>query len=101
LDLKAWEAWVEHRTAIRKSIKPHAMAAAARQLAALGSRQAAEVERAIAGGWQGLHPDARGAPPPPPKREPPTVAEITAAQRAAAEANRRELARKLNLQGMP
>lgn len=56
LSLKAWELWVEHRAAIKKPLKPHSLPLAAKQLAALGANQLTEVERAVAGGWQGLHP---------------------------------------------
>ena len=58
LNLKAWALWVDHRKAIKKPLKPHSLPLAAKQLAALGASQLAEVERAVAGGWQGLHPAA-------------------------------------------
>jgi len=57
LDLEAWERWLEHRKAIKKPIRPHSMRDAAEELAKLGDRQLAEVKRARAGGWQGLHPE--------------------------------------------
>lgn len=57
LNLEAWSKWVEHRIEIKKPIKPHSMADAAEELAKLGDRQLAEVKRARAGGWQGLHPE--------------------------------------------
>jgi hypothetical protein len=57
LDREAWGLWIEHRKAIRKPIKPHAVKVAASQLARLGKDQRNEVDRAIAGGWTGLHPD--------------------------------------------
>lgn len=61
LSLKAWSLWVEHRKAIKKPLKPHSLPLAAKQLAALGSNQLHEVERAVAGGWQGLHPASAAA----------------------------------------
>lgn len=62
LDQQAWALWIEHRSAIRKPIRPHSLQDAAEELAKLGDRQMAEVKRARAGGWQGLHPErANGA----------------------------------------
>jgi len=55
LDQDAWTAWVAHRAGMKKPIPPDAMADAARELAALGDRQRAEVKRAHANGWQSLH----------------------------------------------
>lgn len=72
LNLEAWKLWVEHRTAIKKPIRPHSMADAAEALAKLGARQIDEVKRARAGGWQGLHP------------EEPKVARFATAQPSAA-----------------
>lgn len=57
LDLEAWRLWLEHRKAIKKPIRPHSMPDAAEVLAKLGNQQLAEVKRARAGGWQGLHPE--------------------------------------------
>lgn len=57
LDAVAWGLWVEHRKAIKKPIRPHSMRDAAEELAKLGDRQLAEVKRARAGGWQGIHPE--------------------------------------------
>jgi hypothetical protein len=57
LNVDAWGLWVEHRKAIKKPIRPHSMPDAAEELAKLGDRQLAEVKRARAGGWQGLHPE--------------------------------------------
>jgi hypothetical protein len=57
LDAVAWGLWVEHRKAIKKPIRPHSMTDAAEELAKLGDRQLAEVKRARAGGWQGIHPE--------------------------------------------
>ena len=89
LDLDAWRDWIAHRSAIRKPIRPHALAKAARQLAALGGRQRDEVDRAIAGGWQGLHPDQRtnGAhlPTDAPRRRLRTPDEIEAEENARAQ----------------
>ena len=62
LDPKAWELWIAHRKSIRKPIRPAAMQTAAKQLAKLGAAQMLEVERAVAGGWQGLHPAGNVAP---------------------------------------
>ncbi len=56
LDQKAWSMWIEHRKAIKEPILEHAMPVAAKRLAKLNGAQVEEVERAIAGGWQGLHP---------------------------------------------
>ena len=63
LDPEAWRLWVEHRTAIKKPIRPHSLRDAAEELAKLGSQQLAEVKRARAGGWQGLHPEKAGVGP--------------------------------------
>lgn len=57
LNVDAWRLWVEHRKAIKKPIRPHSLQDAAEELAKLGDRQLAEVKRARAGGWQGLHPE--------------------------------------------
>lgn len=57
LDAVAWGLWVEHRKAIKKPIRPHSMPDAAEELVKLGDRQLAEVKRARAGGWQGIHPE--------------------------------------------
>lgn len=57
LDPEAWRLWEEHRRAIKKPIRPHSMQDAAEDLAKLGDQQLAEVKRARAGGWQGLHPE--------------------------------------------
>lgn len=57
LDVTAWGLWVEHRKAIKKPIRPHSLRDAAEELAKLGDRQLAEVKRARAGGWQGIHPE--------------------------------------------
>lgn len=57
LDPEAWKLWIEHRSAIKKPIRPHALADSAEELAKLGARQLAEVKRARAGGWQGIHPE--------------------------------------------
>lgn len=72
LDAAAWDLWVRHRKSIRKAIRPDAMPTAAKQLAKLGAAQLAEVERAVAGGWQGLHPAVKGkaTPAEPPKKDP-------------------------------
>jgi hypothetical protein len=59
LDSEAWRLWVEHRKAIKKPIRPHSFPDAAEQLAKLGKQQMAEVKRARAGGWQGLHPETK------------------------------------------
>lgn len=59
LDQEAFQIWIEHRKEIRKPIKPGALVTNAEALAALGEQQMAEVKRAKAGGWQGLHPDKR------------------------------------------
>jgi hypothetical protein len=61
LDPEAWALWVEHRKAIKKPIRPHSMRDSAEELAKLGSRQLAEVKRARAGGWQGIHPERPSA----------------------------------------
>jgi hypothetical protein len=85
LDLKAWAAWVEYRSAIKKPIKPASMEAAAREMAALGSGQAAAVQHSIANSYQGLFaPKTNGKPQLPAKRErPPTPAEVAEARRRA------------------
>lgn len=57
LDPEAWKLWLEHRTAIKKPIRPHSLGDAAEELAKLGVQQLPEVKRARAGGWQGLHPE--------------------------------------------
>jgi hypothetical protein len=57
LNPEAWALWIEHRKAIKKPIRPHSLTDAAEELAKLGDRQLAEVKRARAGGWQGLHPE--------------------------------------------
>lgn len=57
LNVDAWGKWLEHRKAIKKPIRPHAMQDAAEELAKLGDKQLAEVKRAVASGWQGLHPE--------------------------------------------
>jgi hypothetical protein len=57
LNVDAWGLWVEHRQAIKKPIRPHSLRDAAEELAKLGDRQLAEVKRARAGGWQGIHPE--------------------------------------------
>lgn len=62
LDPTAWSLWVEHRSAINKKIRPHSMRDAAEELAKLGTRQLAEVRRARAGGWQGIHPEKNQLP---------------------------------------
>jgi hypothetical protein len=64
LDPEAWRLWVEHRKAIKKPIRPHSFPDAAEALAKLGRSQLDEVKRARAGGWQGLHPDAKKSTPP-------------------------------------
>ncbi len=61
LDRDAWALWLEHRSAMKKPIRPHSMKDAAEALSALGDRQMIEVKRSRAGGWQGLHPEKRGA----------------------------------------
>jgi hypothetical protein len=65
LDSEAWRLWVEHRKAIKKPIRPHSYPDVAEQMAKLGREQLAEVKRARAGGWQGLHPAETKAPPKP------------------------------------
>lgn len=88
LDPHAWGLWVEHRTAIKKTIRPHSMPDAAEELAKLGTQQLAEVKRARAGGWQGLHPEKPNGHAPPSKRErEPTKEEIAEARRKAAADN--------------
>jgi len=57
LNLEAWNLWVEHRSKIKKPIKPHSLPDAAEALAKLGDAQLAEVKRARAAGWQGIHPE--------------------------------------------
>ena len=96
LDPEAWKLWIEHRTAIKKPIRPHSLRDAAEELAKLGSLQLAEVKRARAGGWQGLHPEkpknGQGRAVDPPKRErPPTESEISEELRKAAADNQRRL----------
>lgn len=54
LDIEAWERWVAYRSEIKKPIKPPSVAAAQKEMAALGSDQMAAVEKSIASGWQGL-----------------------------------------------
>jgi hypothetical protein len=61
LNVEAWNKWLEHRSAIKKPIRPHAMQDAAEQLAKLGDSQLSEVKRAVAAGWQGIHPDEKVA----------------------------------------
>jgi hypothetical protein len=63
LNPEAWRLWVEHRKAIKKPLKSHSLPVAAEELAKLGGNQLAEVKRAVAGGWQGLHPDDKKSPP--------------------------------------
>lgn len=57
LNLEAWGMWVEYRKGKRKPIRPQSMKVAAEEMAKLCSTQMQEVRRAIAGGWQGLHPE--------------------------------------------
>ncbi len=69
VDPKAWADWVEYRKASGKPLKPASLPAAAKQMAALGSRQAAAVQHSIANGYRGLFPP-NGVAPQPPKKSP-------------------------------
>jgi uncharacterized protein YdaU (DUF1376 family) len=84
LDAEAWKLYVEHRSAIKKPIKPHSARVAAEELAALGSRQIVEVRRCIAGGWQGLHPEKAAGPQPKPGVRIKSLEEVEAEERARA-----------------
>jgi hypothetical protein len=57
LHAEAWSLWIEHRSKIKKPIKPHALGDAAEELAKLGDQQLATVKRSRANGWQGLFPE--------------------------------------------
>lgn len=57
LNVEAWRLWIEHRTKIKKPIRPHAYRDAAEELAKLGDQQLATVKRSRANGWQGLFPE--------------------------------------------
>jgi hypothetical protein len=106
LDSETWDRWLEYRIGLKKPIKPISMVAAAKELAGYGPLQAAVVQHSVANGYQGLVPpktNGKGMAPPAPK-VPPTPDQITQAQREAAEANRRQLAKALGpgaLKGMP
>lgn len=54
LDATAWARWIEYRKGIKKPIKPPSFAAAQRDMATFGTRQAEVVEHTIAKGWTGL-----------------------------------------------
>lgn len=57
LNPEAWALWIEHRSKLKKPIKPHAFQDAAEELAKLGELQLATVKRSRANGWQGLFPE--------------------------------------------
>lgn len=57
LNLEAWALWIEHRSKLKKPIRPHAYRDAAEELAKLGELQLATVKRSRANGWQGLFPE--------------------------------------------
>lgn len=76
LDPEAWRLWVEHRKEIKKPIRPHSMPDAAEELAKLGDQQLAEVKRARAGGWQGLHPEKTNGARAPAPADPPRAREF-------------------------
>jgi hypothetical protein len=63
LNLEVWSRWVDYRKQIRKPLKPVSMPAAQRELAALGSEQAAAVEYTIAKGWTGLRTPEKSSQP--------------------------------------
>jgi hypothetical protein len=98
LDLGSWDKWVTYRRKIGKPLKPVSLVDAAREMAKHGDQQAAVVQHSIGNQYQGLippkvngsHPAIKPAKPPPPTPE-----QITAAQREAADANRREIEKKL------
>ncbi len=54
LDTKAWAEWVEYRAQRKPAIKPASMAAAAKELADFGEKQAQAVQHSKANGYQGL-----------------------------------------------
>lgn len=68
LDPDAWALWIEHRSKIKKPIRPHAYRDAAEELAKLGDQQLATVKRSRANGWQGLFPERT---PPKPQQQVP------------------------------
>lgn len=83
LDPEAWRLWVEHRKAIKKPIRPHSMPDAAEAMAQLGDQQLAEVKRARAAGWQGLHPEKTNGARPSPTADAPRAREFPSSPRRA------------------
>jgi hypothetical protein len=59
----AWQEWLQHRTEIKKPVKPTAQTAKLRELAAWGPERArAAIRHSIGNGWQGIfEPGANGA----------------------------------------
>lgn len=62
LDIGSWNAWVAYRAERKPAIKDVSMQAAAEELAAFGSQQAAVVRHSKANGYQGLVPPTSDGP---------------------------------------
>lgn len=60
LDHAAWSDWIAYRQSLPKPLKDQSIPAAAKELAAMGDRQAASVRHSIASGYRGIfEPPAR------------------------------------------
>lgn len=96
LDLELWARWIAYRQASKKPLKPQSLQAAAEEMAALGSEQAAAVRHSIANGYTGLYlPKHSGhqKPPAPAPKPPPTEEQIAEARADAQRKMQAQLAR--------